>query len=1013
MRLPHLAIENHPFTLTVVALLCALGAASFLTMPRSEDPSVQPAGASVFVIYPGATPMDVEELIIDPLEEAINEIEDILRMNGTADDGIGAVSVEFSSGSDPDEKYSDFVQKVNRVRNQLPEDIGSMELFEWSIADVSILQIALVSATDSYWRLQQEAENLKRKIEKAPGVRRVEMHAVPQRQVRIAIKLEKMAAFRISLQQLMGAIQGANQNIPGGYVDIDTKRFNVQTSGSFASLDAMKETIIHAGNGKIVRLEDVADLFFAYEDDRYLARVNGVPAVFLTVQQKEDTNIFNVVRGVKAGVDEFRDELPASISIEYVFDQSISVAGRLNSFFGNLLQGLALVGLVMLLAVGFRAAAIVIMVIPFSILAGIGFIDLSGYGLQQMTIAGLVIALGLLVDNAIVITENIARFMRLGYSRIEAAAQGASQVGWAIVSATLTTVLAFFPMMMMGNVTGDFIRSMPLTVIYTLTASLFLSLTFTPYLSSLFLNVEKSSVTLIRRWMNRFVETCYRRTLRRVLARPAFFLILAAIVFLSSLALFPLIGVSFFPKAEKPQFMININTPSGTNLAETDRVTREVEQVLGEYENVRYAVANVGHGNPRIYYNVVPKRDRSTHAQIFVQLEEFELKEFYDILQHLRARFADLPDAKIEIKEFEQGPHLQAPIAIRLLGDNLEVLEKISHDVEDMFLATDGTINVDNPLSTSKTDLIVKIDREKAGLLGVPLVEIDRAVRAGISGLTVSRYRDQEGEEFNIVVRLPLQEKTRLDDLARIYITAMTGAPVPLNSVASVEFVATPQQIDHFNMQRTVIITADVRASYSVDSVTRQIISRLEKYNFPKGYRYSIGGELESRQESFSGLLQAIIVALIGIFAVLVLQFKSYSQPLIVFSTIPLAGIGSVLALLLTGNSFSFTAFVGLTSLIGIVVNNAIILVDYANQLRADGRDVDAALQEAGETRLIPIVLTTATTVGGLLPLTLIGGSLFAPMGWTIIGGLSVSTCLTLLVAPALYKLLTKSDGHY
>ncbi|MBN1561577.1 efflux RND transporter permease subunit, partial [candidate division KSB1 bacterium] len=236
MRLPQLAIENHPFTIAVVALLFTLGAASFFTMPRSEDPSVQPAGASVFVIYPGATPRDVEELIVDPLEEAINEIEDIQRMNGTADDGIGIVSVEFTSGSDPDEKYSDFVQKVNRVRNKLPEDIGSMELFEWSIADVSILQIALSSASDSYWRLKEEAENLKRKIEKAPGVRRVETYAVPQRQVRIAVKLEKMAAYRISLQQLMGAIQGANQNIPGGYVDIDARRFNVQTSGSFASL---------------------------------------------------------------------------------------------------------------------------------------------------------------------------------------------------------------------------------------------------------------------------------------------------------------------------------------------------------------------------------------------------------------------------------------------------------------------------------------------------------------------------------------------------------------------------------------------------------------------------------------------------------------------------------------------------------------------------------------------------------------------------------------------------------
>jgi multidrug efflux pump subunit AcrB len=1008
MRLPRLAIQNHQFTLVLVALLFILGLVSFLTMPRSEDPAVQPAGASVFVIYPGATPADIEELILEPLEEVINEIEDIKSLEGTAEDGIGTIMTEFISGSDPDEKYAEFVQKVNSIRSQLPDDILHIELFKWSITDVNILQIALLSETDSYRRLQDEADNLKRQIEKAPGVRRVDVHAVPQQEVRVAVKLEKMAAFKISMNQLMGAIQASNQNIPGGYLDIDTKRFNIQTSGSYESIEQIKNTVVHAGNGKIVYLKDVADVFFAYEDDKYFARVNGTTAVFVTVQQKENTNIFQVMDGVKSRVAAFEASLPSTISLDYVFDQSESVSDRLNTFFGNLLQGLVLVGLVVLLAVGYRAAGIVILVIPFSILIGIGFIDLSGYGLQQMTIAGLVIALGLLVDNAIVVTENIARFMRLGHNRVEAAAQGTSQVGWAIVSATVTTVLAFVPMMLMGNVTGDFIRSMPLTVVYTLIASLFLSLTFTPYLSSKFLNVEKSSKRRIRQWMNTFVENQYRRTLDRALKHPVLVIVLAVVIFFSSFLLFPLVGVSFFPKAEKPQFMININTPSGTNIQETNRVAADVESVLAEFDNIKYSVANIGHGNPRIYYNVFPKRDRATHAQIFVQMKEFELNDFYMTLNQLRERFTDYPVAKIEVKEFEQGPHVDAPIAIRLLGDNLDVLEEISRDVEDIFLGTPGTVNVNNPLSTSKTDLYVKINRDKAGMLGLPLVEIDKAIRAGLAGLTVSQFRDAEGEEFDIVVRLPYEDKPSLDDFSKIYITSMTGAAIPHTSVATVEFKATPMMIDHYNLERTVIIMSDVLDGYSVDDVTKEIITKLDQYNLPQDYRYSVGGELESREESFGGMLQAIVVALIGIFAVLVLQFKSYTQPLIVFSAIPLAFIGSVLALLVTGYSFSFTAFIGLTSLVGIVVNNSIILVDYTNQLRAGGTSVIDALKEAGETRFIPIVLTTATTVGGLLPLTLIGGTLMAPMGWTIIGGLMVSTFLTLVVVPVLYKLMVK-----
>jgi len=468
MRLPRLAIQNHQFTIVIVALLLALGVVAFLTMPRSEDPAVQPAGANVFVIYPGATPSDIEELILEPLETEINEIEDIKRMDGTAESGIGIVSTEFEAGSDADEKYTEFVQKINSVRNQLPEGILRLELLKWSITDVNVLQLALMSESESYRVLEDKAEDLKNDVEKIAGVRRVEIFAAPQQQVRVSVKLEKMAAYKLSLNQLMGAIQAANQNIPGGFLDIDSKRFNIQTSGSYESLQQIENTIVHAGNGKVLYLKDVADVSFAYEDDKYRARVNEKTAIYVTVQQKENTNIFKVLDQVKPKIDNFRNNLPETIQLEYVFDQSISVADRLNTFFSNLLQGLVLVGIVVLLAVGFRAAGIVILVIPFSILIGIGFIDLSGYGLQQMSIAGLVIALGLLVDNAIVVTENIARFMRLGYSRIDAAARGTSQVGWAIVSATTTTVLAFVPMMLMGNVTGDFIRSMPLTVVFTL-----------------------------------------------------------------------------------------------------------------------------------------------------------------------------------------------------------------------------------------------------------------------------------------------------------------------------------------------------------------------------------------------------------------------------------------------------------------------------------------------------------------------------------------------------------------
>ncbi|NOY60699.1 MAG: efflux RND transporter permease subunit [Calditrichaeota bacterium] len=638
---------------------------------------------------------------------------------------------------------------------------------------------------------------------------------------------------------------------------------------------------------------------------------------------------------------------------------------------------------------------------------GIGFTDLTGYGLQQMTIAGLVIALGLLVDNAIVVIENISRFIKMGYDAKEAAVRGTNQIAWAVVSSTATTVLAFVPMMLMKNITGDFIRSMPLTVVYTLTASLFISLTLTPYLSSKFIRIKTTTKNPIRNFLDHFIETKYRSSLDFALIHPKLVVAIALVVFTASLSLFPLIGVSFFPKAEKPQFVININTPKGTNLDKTDKVVRYVESVLAKQDEIKNFAANIGHGNPRIYYNVIPAKTRSTNAQIFVELKT-NSKLNAAFIDNLRKTFADYAGAKIKVKEFEQGPPVDAPIVIRVLGENLDVLKRIARDVEEIVNSAQGTVNVINPLRTAKADLRLKIDRDKAGMLGVPLAEIDRTVRTALAGWPISKYRDAEGKEYNIVVRLPIRDKPHLTDLDKIYVSSLTGAQIPLNQLASLEFKSTPLIIEHFNMERYVMITADVHGKTSVDIVMQKIIKKLDRYQWPKGYRYAVGGELEAREESFGGMAKAIIIAVIGIFAVLVLQFRSYSQPFIVFSAIPLALIGSLLALFITGYHFSFTAFVGLTSLVGIVVNNSIILVDYTNQLRSDGKPLIPALKEAGEARFVPIILTTLTTVGGLLPLTLIGGTLFAPMGWTIIGGLLASTFLTLIIVPVLYKLFTR-----
>jgi multidrug efflux pump subunit AcrB len=1008
MKISDLAISNYQFTIILILLLVISGIVSLVTMPRSEDPATTPPGTNIIVIYPGASPTDMEQLVVDPVEEKINELDDIKRIESISADSLAVTAVEFHSGVDMDDTYSKLVQKINSIRSDLPIEITTLDIQRWMMSDyVIILQLALISETASFRELEDEAERLEKLLEKIYGVKRIKIWAIPEQEVRVSLDLEKLSQKKISMNQIIAAIQSSNFNIPGGNIDIASRRFNIKTSGSYESLEEISNTIVHAYGEKVVFLKDIADIRFDYEDNVYLARTNGKRCVFVTVNQKEGTNIFQVMDGVRIKLTEFQEKLPSSISLYTVFDQSESVSNRLSSFLNNLLQGLVLVGIVVFLAVGVRASVIVMLAIPISFMISIGFIDLSGYGLQQMSIAGLVIVLGLLVDNAIVVTENITRFMRMGHPKIKAAVEGTRQIGGAIISSTLTTILAFLPIAMMGYTTGDYIRSMPMTVIYTLSASLLVALTLTPFLSSRFLEVNHRE-SPFRRFLNFMIAKTYKPTLNFALNRPKTTIFFIFCVFCFSLFMFQFVGISFFPKAEKPQIIINIDTPEGSSLQKTDAAARYVESVLERREEVKKYAVNVGRGNPQIHYNIESRELMVNHAQVFIELVKYDFKFIENLVRELRTEFDVFPGAKIEIKEIEQGPPVEAPIAIKFMGENMDILRKIARDVEGIFLATSGTVNVNNPQKTTIVDLHIQINRAKAGMLGVPMVEIDRTVRASIAGMPVSQYRDKEGNEYNIVVRLPFEDEQKPEDFDRITITSLTGAHIPLNQISSISFKSSPKQIDHFNFDRTVTITSDVEIGYSTDRVTRSIIAKLDEYQWPKGYRYYVSGEMESQQESFSGMGKAIVIAMIAIFAVLVLQFRSFSQPVIVFVAIPLAVIGSIFALLLTGNSFSFTAFIGLTSLVGIVVNNSIILVDYTNKLHTQGKSIIDSLKEAGETRFVPIILTTATTIGGLLPLTLRGGTMWGPSGWTIIGGLMVSTFLTTIIVPVLYLMLTK-----
>ncbi len=563
----------------------------------------------------------------------------------------------------------------------------------------------------------------------------------------------------------------------------------------------------------------------------------------------------------------------------------------------------------------------------------------------------------------------------------------------------------------MPDASGEFIKTLPLTIIATLVMSLLVALTLTPLIASKTYRERRHTKlqkgTVFIRSLRKFVEGPYQNSLKYALSHRWFTIVIALVVLLFSVFMAQYIGVSFFPKAEKPQFMIRINTPEGTNLDKTNEATLYVESVLDTIDDIESYTANVGHGNPRIYYNIFEKNYARNFAEVFVQLHEFDVERFDKLIALLRKEFKTYPGARINVKEFEQGHPVEAPVMIYITGDNMDVLKDIADDVEVLVAEQEGAVNVDNDLAKNRVDLFVNINKDKASLFGVPVVEIDRTVRTAINGTTVSKFRDDDGEEYNIILRMPFNEKITPEDFNKIHVRSATGKMIPLRQLTTIEFKQVPGIIKRYDLERTALITSDIEKGVTLDEVMDPVIEKLESYPFPSGYDYTIGGELEGRQESFGGMQMAIIIAMIAIFAVLVLQFKSFKQPLIIYVAIPFAAIGMIWALLITGNTFSFTAFVGLISLVGIVINNSIIMVDYTNQLITQGKSLQEALVTAGKTRFTPIILTTLTTIGGLLPLTLRGGTMWAPMGWTIIGGLLVSTFLTLIVVPVLFKMLS------
>ncbi len=1006
MNLWAFSVRNRQFTAVMFVMLVALGVSALLKIPRTEDPVFPIATYGVLAVYPGASAADVEQWVVEPIEKKIKPLEGLKKLQSTMSDGVGFIRAEFNADEDADKKYDELIREVNALRSTLPAEVVRLEVKRFQSNNVSVVQMALVAPNLPYRTLELQAEGLVKRFEAIDGVRGAESWAYPSQEARVSVDPGRMAAAHVSLGQLLQAVQLSNLDIPGGSVDLGARRFNVKSGGDLAGLEALGDVVVQSSAAGLVRLRDVAAVELRDEDSSHLARFNGQRAVFITATMKDKQNIFTVRDALRGAADDFQKTLPEGVRLERGFDQSVNVEHRLSGFATDFAIAIVLV-LLTLLPLGFRASFVVMISIPLSLALGLALLDLFGFTINQLSIVGFVIALGLLVDDSIVVVENVSRFMRSGMGRVEAAIKGTGQIGVAVLGCTVTLIFAFLPVLFLPGVAGKFIRSLPMAVVFTVSASLLVSLTIVPLLASVFLKESTDAHgNFFLRGLNRIIERSYRPILNRAIAFPKTTVTAALVLFLGALGLVPVVGFSLFPKAGTPQFLVQVETPEGTNLDETDRIVAQVEKALSAHPEIDLTMANIGRGNPQVYYNVAQANERSNVGELLVQLKHFDAQSSPAFIDTLRDELALLPGAKVEVKEFSNGPQIDAPVAIRLVGTDFKTLGVLAAQVEELLRQTPGTRDVRNPLATSRTDLRVAVDRSRAGLFGVPIAEVNRTVRMGLAGLKPSKLRDGAGNEVDINVRLPAEPTPTLANLDYLTVSAVNGAQIPLRQLSQVELESGPTAINHYNRERAVTVTAEVQTGFNTNRVTQAALLKLKDVQFPEGHRWVVAGEVESRKESFGGLGAAAIIAIFGILAVLVLEFRTFKSTLIVASVIPLGLVGGIAALFLSGNTLSFTAAIGFIALVGIEVKNSILLVDFTNQLREQGVGLDDAIQQAGETRFVPILLTTATALGGLIPLAFEHSPLYSPLALVIMGGLISSTVLTRVVTPVMYKLL-------
>jgi len=1017
MNIPKASIQRGPALIVAIIVICVWGVIGYRDIPKREYPQVDFPACNIITIWPGASPEKIEQLISEKVEDAAGKAENVEKTTSWSRTGISIVFAHVDTDKlflDKQKVWDDVKEEVDRVRDQMPEGIYFGPYVNDRFSQVKSMLISLSSDERPYTELLDYAESLSDELTYLDTVNRSEISG-NTKEVIYLISNERFNEYGIHLFDVMRALSARNITMSGGILSLSDNEMIIEPSGEFTSLAEIGDVVINISpeTGHTVYLRDLFTIKRGLEDPPdQLAHVNGKRAVLVDVEMKTGENIIRLGEQVEGMLHRARQTFPSDVDINLVVSQAEVVSEKLNEFSRNLYQGIILVLAVALLSIGIRPAIIMATAIPLSLLFTFGVLPVIGREMENMVITGLIVSLGMIVDNAVVITENIDRYIQMGYDKARAAWTGTQEVAVPMLSATATTVAAFGPLALIPGTVGEFIVSIPLAVIIALTASYVIAITVTPWMCSRVLvskkvkqnPEEKNSNGHLSGWWGR-IGRYYNTMIGFSLKRPKLVILAALLIFITALMLIPKLGVQFFPMAEKDIFLVEVWAPEGTNVNKTRQIVGRVENILKEEKKIENFVTYTGIGSPRIELGVMQQNLTPNYAMIWVKTHDW--RETNDLVPIIRNKIRrNVVGARMEVKLLETGPPVGPPVSIEIQGEDVNILRRLSEQVQQLIAGQKGVFAIHDNFGTYAYKISGDFNEDEIKRMGLTNQEIALSLMANFSGLHVTNFREDD-KAIPIKLKAANYLIDDFNDLAETRVrSSITKKEIAIKQVADISARPYVPVINHKNGKRTLKVNAFVEEGVLADNIIKNIWPDIEKMEKPEGYHLKVAGEFEEREKAFSRISRAFMIAVLLMLLVLMLNFNSVNKTLIIFSTIPLSLVGSVTGLFITGYPFGFTAFLGVVALSGIVVNNAIILIDFIDNRIKDGERPSFAIRNAGRLRMRPIFVTTATTMGGMLPLGLAGGPLFAPLAWVIIFGLAASAVLTLVVVPNLYYVL-------